>query len=60
MLLCKDCGQAFEYPNVKRLLVDQNGLGNCYESYATCPHCGSDEFDEAEECPMLKKVVQNV
>lgn len=52
MLICKDCGQTFEEEEV---VVKKEHMGEfwgaeAYEERCYCPHCGSSEFDEAEQC----------
>lgn len=43
MWICNDCGEVFENP---REYYDH---GTGYHSL-DCPHCGSDDIDEAERC----------
>lgn len=53
MYICKDCGALFEEPAVWYDDPSPAGVGlpsGSYE-YCECPECGSDDFEEANECP---------
>ncbi len=42
MYVCKDCGSTFYTPHFKK-------------SKSECPDCGSDNFVEAEQCPICRE-----
>lgn len=56
MLKCKECGQVFDDDEIVRVKDDPSpdgvSLTSGYYEYWECPHCGSDELIEANECPM--------
>ena len=51
MLICKDCGYTFQEPVTKTEYTGVNSEG-FHEKirYDVCPHCFSDDIDEAHEC----------
>lgn len=46
MFKCKDCGNFFKEPNRTPMEEDTGYVEQ------TCPHCGSDYFEEAHACPI--------
>ena len=52
MYICKECGKVFEEPCVEHDDPSPQGVGlaSGYYTYTYCPHCGSDEFTEADLC----------
>lgn len=54
MYICKHCGKIFEDDAVVEIRDDPSpsgvGLPSGYYTYYECPHCGSDDIEEATEC----------
>lgn len=54
MYICEECGQAFEEPKktVFRGMKEYGVAIEPDETEYTCPHCGSEYYEEARVCPM--------
>lgn len=54
MLKCRNCGEVFDSDEVVRVKDDPSPSGvsltSGYYEYWECPHCGSDDIVEAEQC----------
>lgn len=48
MLVCKVCGKVYEEEEVRKRSYDHEFHYD--EVYCLCPHCRSDEFEEATKC----------
>lgn len=53
--VCADCKQAFDMP-----LIQKDGGGDVGEDWFVCPHCGSDEIDEAKDCALCGQTVRTL
>ena len=52
MYICKDCGEIFEEPVVVKDDPSPDGVGltSGYYVFESCPHCDSDNIEEAVQC----------
>lgn len=53
--VCADCKQAFDAP-----LRQKDGGGDVGEDWFVCPHCGSDDYDEAGVCALCGETVRKL
>lgn len=54
MLKCENCGKIFDERELffkKEPLCQIDGVWQ-HEEFAVCPHCHSEEVEEAEQCPI--------
>lgn len=52
MLICTQCLEIFSEPYIRKdLLTHVDEMPYC-EEVAYCPHCASEEIEEAELCPI--------
>ena len=52
MYKCIDCGNVFEEPHYEPAWLGECGDRDVYGNDCSCPHCGSEDFDEAEKCEL--------
>lgn len=54
--ICYDCGEVFDEDEAGTMYDDPSpagvGLPSGSIAYMVCPHCGSDYYGEAKECPL--------
>ena len=61
MYYCNNCNSEFEYLELKEVNTeDYYGVGGQFMSTHTmtissCPHCGSDDYEEMEKCAMCEE-----
>lgn len=60
---CNECGEFFsedEADCVSDFHAELIGMGgDCSETFMVCPHCGSDDFDYANECELCGDPIQD-
>lgn len=54
MYMCWNCGKTFEYPIEVHEDPSPDGVGLPSGHYTEqyCPHCGGDDIEEVDKCPM--------
>lgn len=54
MLYCTDCEQFFDEEEAKaeRERIGEFWGEDAYKDYIVCPHCGSDQIEEARKCKL--------
>lgn len=53
--VCAECGEIFDEDEAKTIYerdTGEGGYGNVIWSYDLCPFCGSEDLEEARECPI--------
>lgn len=55
MLICNECNRVFDESEADNYDDDygwnvENGHIAAYQSVMCCPHCGSEDFEDATEC----------
>ena len=52
MWYCNECGNYFDEPGTTRELMGEYFGSPAYETFGTCPECGSTDIEEAKVCPV--------
>lgn len=55
MYVCNDCGAEFESPKLDRERLGEYWGQPAWETWGSCPGCGSDDIEMEETCPMCKE-----
>lgn len=50
MFRCNDCDAVFTEPDTYRELIGEYWGTPAYETFGCCPECGSDDYEEVDEC----------
>ena len=53
--VCSECGEIFDEDEAKTIYerdTGEGGYGSVIWSYDVCPFCGSEDLEEARECPI--------
>ena len=50
MYYCNDCSSVFEECDIKRGQQLEHFGTPCHETFAVCPFCGGEDFEDAVQC----------
>lgn len=55
---CHDCGEFFDKEDIRIKCISQGDYSEPSEYEWYCPHCGSEDIEEAEECEFCGEPVK--